>query len=230
MTQQLTSIIMVCYDQIQTARNSSMEAVAEITRYTDPEDYELIVIDCEPKLPFRDDFKCLKIDKFIEIPPPDIGYYPAMNKGAEEAKGEYLCFIDNDIFVHENWLKNLRWYLENDLLDAVLPDQIPCSRTQQLYYYGLTLEDAIGKGCSEQGLVVIKKESFEKIGGWDKKLTKGYGWKRFYQQMGEHNIRYNNTAKVSITHLMGMTYWDTIQNDYAKYLVNSKEEGDYLNG
>ena len=230
MTKGLTSIIMVCYDQIQTSRNSSMEAVADITRYTDSKDYELIIIDCEPKFPFRDDFKCLKIDKFIEVPSPDIGYYPAMNKGAKEAKGEYLCFIDNDIFVHEGWLKDLRWYLEKDLLDAVMPDQIPCSRAQQLYYYSLSLEDAIGKGCAEQGLILIKRNFFDKMGGWDKKLTKGYGWKRFYLQMNEVGARYNNTAKVNITHLMGMTYYNTIQNDYQKYLVNSKEEADYNNG
>lgn len=225
-----TSIIMTCYDQRQTARHMSMLAAANITRFTDPKDYELIIVDCCPKYSFRDDYKCLKIDHMIEVPPPDIGYYPAMNLGVEKAQGEYLCFIENDVFVDRFWLPQLREYLELDLLDAVLPNQIPCSFEKQEELDNILVKEAIGKGAAEQGLILMKRESFDKIGGWDKNLKAGYGWKRFYQQMNENNVRFNNTSLVTISHITGAAYYDTLEDDPVKHAKNSEEENKYLNG
>src|SRR3974390_1642459 len=110
----LTSIIMTCYDQTQTNRHVSMVAAANILRYTDMP-YELIVVDCCPKYPFRDDYKIFQDVKFIEVPLPDIGYYAAMRMGASNAKGEYICFIENDVMVHEGWLDGLKRHLDRDL-------------------------------------------------------------------------------------------------------------------
>lgn len=228
MKNKLTSIIMTCYDQTQTNRHVSMLAVTDITRYTNPSTYELIVVDCCPKYPFRDEYKCLKIDNFIKVGPPDIGYYPAMNLGASKAKGEYLCFIENDVMVRPNWLTDLRWYLENDRCDAILPNQIPCSFDQQCSYEKLTYDEAYGKGAPEQGLVFIRRESFDKMGGWDKKLKAGYGWRRFYQQLGENRVRRSTTAKVTISHITGMTYFDTMVLDKKKFERNNAIEGKYL--
>lgn len=230
MNKRLTSIIMTCYDQSQTARHTSMLAAANITRYTNPDEYELIIIDCCPKYPFRDDYKVLKIDNFIVVNPPDIGYYQAMNLGAKEAKGEYLCFIENDVFVQEGWLENLRFYLEKGTVDAIMPDQIPCTRQQQLSYYKYDSAEALGKGATEQGLMMITREAFDKTGGWDPKMKMVYGWKRFYQQIGENGLHLNNTAKVTISHITGMTYYDTLEHDPEKHALISKSEGEYLNG
>ena len=222
---------MIMYDQTQTSRHVSMAAVAAITRYTNPKDYELILVDCCSKYPFRDDYHVLKVDKFIEKKAPDIGYYPAMNLGASKAKGEYLCFIENDLFVNSlNWLQTLRWYLENNKMDAVMPHQIPNTYNQIMEFESMDYEGAIGKAATEQGLVMITRKAFKEIGGWDKKLKAGYGWKRFYQQLGENKLRLGNTAKCIVTHITGMTYYDTMEFDLEKFEKNSKTEGDYLNG
>jgi len=226
----LTSIIMTMYDQTQTSRHVSMTAVSAITRYTDPKDYELILVDCCPKYPFRDDYHVLKVDKFIEKKVPDIGYYKAMNLGASKASGEYLCFIENDVFVSDNWLHNLRWCLENKRMDAVLPHQIPNTYKQTLEFYTMDADGAVNKAATEQGLVMMTRDAFDKIGGWDKKLKVGYGWKRFYQQLGENNLVLGNTAKCMITHITGMTYYDSMELDPEKFKLNSKIEGEYLNG
>lgn len=226
----LTSIIMTCYDQTQTARHISMAAVAAINRYTKQRDYELIIVDCCPKYPFRDDYKVLKIDQFIEVPAPDIGYYPAMNLGARHANGEYFCFIENDVFVSDNWLTNLRWCLENNRLDAVMPHQIPNTFEQTLEFYLMDFDEAIGKAATEQGLVLITRKAFRKIHGWDRKLKAGYGWKRFYQQLQENGVRLGNTAKAMITHITGACYYDTMEFDPKKHAKNSRTEAKYLNG
>lgn len=225
----LTSIIMTLYDQNQTARHSSMAAVAAIVRYTDPKEYELILVDCCPKYPFRDDYHVLKIDKFLEVKPPDIGYFAAMNLGTTVASGEYYCFIENDIFVNDNWLPDLRWYLENNQLDAVMPHQIPNTFEQTERFRKMTYEEAQGKAAVEQGLVLITRKAFNQIGGWDKKMPIGYGWKRFYQQIGENGVRLGNTAKCMVTHITGMTYYDSMEFDPKKHAEVSKAEADYTN-
>ena len=54
----------------------SMACVSNIRRFTDMEDYELIIIDNVPKFPFRDDYKVLDIDKITFIVnKEDKGYY-----------------------------------------------------------------------------------------------------------------------------------------------------------
>lgn len=207
MKNKLTSIIMTCFDKNQTMRHVSMLAAADITRYTDPSSYELIIVDTEPIYPFRDDYHVLKIDRKIEVP-KNLGYYESMNIGAKEAKGKYLCFIENDVFVRENWLKNLSWYLKNDYCDAIMPDQIPTTWEGIRKYKALSFEEAFGKGATEAGLILMTKDAYETIGAWDKTWTgqsPHFGWKRIYQQIGEAGLRMGQTAKVTISHVCGMT-------------------------
>ena len=182
-----------------------MTAVANITRYTNTEEYELIIVDCCPKWALRDDLHVFTVKKFMTLE-QDPGYFASMNIGAKEAKGKYLCFIENDVFVQENWLPDLRRYLEGNMADAILPNQMPMTRAEQLQLYEYDYEEAIGKARREQGLVLIKREAFDKIGGWDIKMPVGYGWRRFYNQLTDNNISLIDTAKVTVTHIAGATY------------------------
>ena len=51
----LTTIIMPAYVQTKLSAHITMAALLNITRYTDPDDYELILIHDIPKEPIRDD-------------------------------------------------------------------------------------------------------------------------------------------------------------------------------
>jgi len=198
---------MVCFDQLQLIRHISATAIMNIVRYTNPQEYELIIVDCSPKYPLKYDYQDLWANiQIIELP-EDPGYYAAMNIGAEKATGEYICFIENDVFVSPNWLPTLRFYLENDSIQAVFPNQMPCDYSRQQEYETLSFEDGLGKGAWEQGLVLLKKTTFDDIGGWDKNLPKGFGWKNFYNQLTDHNFGYKGTCKTTVTHLTGITYF-----------------------
>ena len=48
---------------------------------------------------YKDNFKFFKSS-------PDKGIYDAMNKGALQATGEYICFVNGGDFLYENALKN----------------------------------------------------------------------------------------------------------------------------
>lgn len=200
-----TSLIMTAYHPVKFLTEVTMATLANITRYTDSEDYELILVEPKTEFQIRDDHKVLKIDKHI-ILDDDPGYYEAMNLGALEAKGKYLCFIENDIFVWEGWLEKLTYYLDKDMMDAVLPDQFPRSRDWVKNSYKYNLDQALGQAAHEQGLIIIRKSSFEKMGGWQKKPGI-MGWKDFYSSMDKNGIRWGNTASVLISHIAGMTYF-----------------------
>ena len=59
----LTSIIMTCFNETKFQSHMSMEALANIVKFTNRDEYELIVMDPIPKWPLRDDYKVLDIDK-----------------------------------------------------------------------------------------------------------------------------------------------------------------------
>jgi glycosyltransferase involved in cell wall biosynthesis len=208
------SIIMTAYNPSRYLVEMTMASLANITRYTDADMYELILMDCAPKHNIRDDYGVLKIDKHLK-PEIDPGYYEAMNIGAGLAEGEYLCFIENDMFVSEGWLNDLCYYLDNDLLDAVIPDQFPRSRDKIKEFYAMTYEEALNAAGIEQGLVLIRKSSFDKIGGWQK-IGAQMGWQNFYSRINDAGVRLGNTAKVLISHICGATYFYKVENEFDK--------------
>ncbi len=57
------SVIMTCYIQARWQAHCTMACLANVTRYTDPKDYELILMSDSEKHPVRDDYHVLKIDK-----------------------------------------------------------------------------------------------------------------------------------------------------------------------
>ncbi len=204
-----TSIVMTSYNPTHTLQEMTMATLANIVRYTNREDYELILVDCvpgdaQPGTQIRDDYHVLDIDKILR-PDPDPGYPAAMNLGFQEAKNDYICFIENDIFVFEGWLDNLRWYLDNNILDAIVPDQVPRAREDYLERHNLDYMDALNKGGPEQGLLLIKRDAFLRTGTWaeDHRIV---GWKYFYEQMANNNVRFGNTSRTTVSHICGATY------------------------
>src|SRR3990167_11286650 len=113
------SIIFCLFDFSRTLRHMTMASLANIRRFTDDEDYELILVDNVPVFPIRDDYFVLRLeDMKIKTNKKDHGYYKSLNEGAKLAKGKYLCFIQPDVFVHEGWLDGLCHYLDNDIADV----------------------------------------------------------------------------------------------------------------
>ena len=198
----LTSIILTCYIQSQHQAHMSMACIANLTRYTDPEDYELIVMSDNEQFPIRDDYRVLKIDRYEKT--QGLGYTASMNKGAQLAKGEILVFLQNDVFVFENWLSEIRWYIENDLADCVIPDQCPRSREFVKQSYQMDYLEAMKYGSRDAGCLMITKKAFAKTGGWDESLSL-LAERNFYDRIGKAGVRQIDTCKTMISHIMAAT-------------------------
>ena len=207
----MTSIIMCCFNFSRTVTHMAMASIANIRRFTDEEDYELIIIDNVPKFPIRDDYKVLHMENMkIKTYKKDQGYYKSLNIGAKLAKGKYLCFIQPDVFVHEGWLKNLVYYLDNGF-DVAWPDQFPQTRDYIKRSYEMDYEEARKWGGREAGCMIMTREIFDKVGGWDDRLFNEFGEAAIYQRLGKVGAKTTPTCKSLITHITAgtrYTMWD----------------------
>lgn len=204
-----TSVILTAYNQTPVSAHITMAALANITKYTDPEDYELILIEDIPKFPVRDDYNVLKIDKHI-ILDEYTNYTVKMNMAAKEASGDYLCFIQNDVFVWEGWLDSFHYYFDNKLSECMIPDQLPRTREYIKAANAMTYEEGLNYGHPEDCMYFMTKEAFKKIGGWNENLQ-ALIQRDFYKRCADAEVIVNSTNKIQVTHITLATHYQDME-------------------
>ena len=213
----LTSILFLSYDLTQTMRNVTQTSLSSIIKYTDEEDYELIWVDVLEKGYERLGFNGYYMDEVFEINKrpdrrkiihdvqilPDPGQYACWNKLADLALGDYLCFFQNDVFVTEGWLPKLRYYLDNNLCDAIFPGQQPKKRdyVKKSYTYNPDSKEA-QDGAKDAGMLYIRRDIFDKIGRWNEKMRIHNGEADIYRRI-PRMITTNQTMIMHIEHGSG---------------------------
>lgn len=219
------SIIYTTYIQTPFQAHMSMATLANIRRYTEG-DYELIVMSDSEKFPIRDEYDVLKIDRYEKT--EGKSYTQSMNMGAKIAQGEYLVFIQNDVFVWEGWLENLCYYLDNNLSDCVIPDQCPRDREFVKKSYNMTMEEGMQYGSRDEGLLIIRRDAFEKAGGFNEDLTLLH-MRSFYDRMNGAGVRVNDTCKVMISHIMAGTNLTRLHDNPEEYNKMMEKDAKQLN-
>lgn len=204
-----TTIIMTAYNQTPVSAHMTMAALANITKYTDPEDYELILIEDIPKFPVRDDYGVLKIDKHI-ILDEYTNYTVKMNMAAAQAQGDYICFVQNDVFVWEGWLDAFHYYFDNKLSECMIPDQLPRTRAYIKEANAMTMEEGLNNGHKEDCMVFITKDAFRRIGGWNENL-RALIQVDFYERCEKAGVTVNSTNKVQVTHITLATHYQDME-------------------
>ena len=203
----LTSIIMTSYDHTILLRKITSASLGSISKHTDPDDYELILVDNANNnigLNTREHF--IKIDKHIKNP-ENLGCSRGNNQGVEasDPTTKYLCFIHNDVFVSNNWLPRLRKYLEDGRWDIVYPHQGPTPRDMFVKWENMSFEERIlERGTDDGGLILMTREAYNKTGGWDERFK--YLWHDFafrYQCAKAKLKETKFVAEAVITHIGG---------------------------
>ena len=222
----LTTVIVPAWNQTPVSAHLTMACLANITKYTNPEEYELLLTEDIPKFNVRDDFKVLKIDEHITYNT----YTPLsikVNRAVERANGEYIAIIQNDCFVWENWLPNCRYYLEKDMADAIVPDQIPRSREYIVNATNDTMEDGFNNGYRDACMMYLRKESFEKAGGYNEKILAVVEGD-FYYRLQNAGQRLHTTNKVQVTHITLATHYQDMDEFERKMNNDSKVEDRHI--
>lgn len=196
---------MVAYNQTAVSAHMTMAALANIRKYTSDEDYELILIEDIPKFNIRDDYGVLHIDNHI-ILDEYTNYTTKMNMAAKVAKGDYLCFIQNDVFVWEGWLDSFHYYFDNKMSECMMPDQLPRTRQYMLDAYAMTLDEGIGNGHPEDCLYFMTRDAFARIGGWNEDI-RVLVHKDFMLRCSNAGVTIDSTNKIQVTHITLATHY-----------------------
>jgi glycosyltransferase involved in cell wall biosynthesis len=226
---ELTSIILTCKIRSLVQAQMTMTVIDMINKFTNRDEYELIVVDPEPAFSIRDDYKTFP--KYIHLmPSPDPDYASCMNLGAKEAKGKYLVFIQNDVFVQEGWLSGLRQYLESGKFDVVFPEQFPKDRAYVLERQNLDPFNPLCMGeARDAGLIMMTREIFDKTGGWGEGMSL-LAEQDMYQKLDMVGCRQLGTSKVYIAHIMAGTNFMQMHMDKEGYDKRMDKNVKRMNG
>jgi glycosyltransferase involved in cell wall biosynthesis len=110
----------------------------------------------------------------------------ALNRGIREARGEFLCFMDDDILLDQDWLENLVQDYQTSGYDAlqprVLPGKDPSGQSaspEKLYWYNIPIIDYGNALRDVRGLtgviMSVRRRVVDKAGVFDERLpASGY--------------------------------------------------------
>lgn len=175
------SVIIVNYN----TKNLLKNCLNSIFEKINNNDFEIIIVDNNSQDGSIEMLKNNFISKIKLIENKEnFGFGTANNIGANIAKGDYLFFLNSDIVVKKNILKNIEKVLKNKNIGAISPRLVLQNMENQEHAYGdfpLLLNLFFGKlkrkAKDEKNIIytdwisgaalVIRRNIFKSIGGFD---------------------------------------------------------------
>ncbi|MBU2952157.1 glycosyltransferase [Tamlana agarivorans] len=195
----LISIITINYNDVK-GLERTMESVLSQTF----QDFEYIVIDGGS----HDDSKELieKNQEHIDywVSEPDSGIYNAMNKGIKKAKGEYLFFLNSgDDFTEKYALKKVVKHLNGEgfvyfNINKIDGKNFAIKRPPEKLTFKYLHSD-----LPPHQSTFIKKDLFDKYGGYDERLKIVADWKFLILALLKYNSSYKYVDAVYTNFYLG---------------------------
>ena len=135
---------------------------------------------------------------------PFDGYNKSLNEGAKKGSAKYIAFCNNDLIFHVNWLIPLIDAL--DVYDSVSPW---CPSTHDQWWKSVTpvknySSYEVGK-CIAGWFIMMKRETWEKIGGFDERFEFWYADNSYGEQLKNLKLRHALIPASKVTHLQSTT-------------------------
>ena len=153
-------------------------------------DYEWIIIDGASADNTKAYLKTLNADNIIIISEPDNGIYDAMNKGIDQATGQYLIFMNaGDVFADANILETIAEQESND--DFIYGDALENNEGGNLFYKSARPYTKIDYGMitHHQAMIYNRDLISELRYNIAYKIAADYDFTRCFLKQSEH-VRY----------------------------------------
>ncbi|MBQ9159825.1 MAG: glycosyltransferase [Methanobrevibacter sp.] len=188
----------------------------------DFDDYEIIVADANSTDKTRDiakDYGCIVVDGGL----PAVG----RNNGAKVAKGEYLMFLDSDLELTDEYLRNVLYEFQNEHLGIAITQMLPMSNKieDKLFHdfanqFMISVEKIKPHGAGCYG-IIAKRELHEECGGFDESLTFGEDTDYIERLAKKEPFRVLRNAKIGVsTRRLEEEGIETLIRQYGKSTVN----------
>ena len=133
------TIIILTWNKLEFTK----KCLEHLNKNTSYENWDVIIVDNGSKdgtVSYLD----LKKEKFPKIVTivknkTNLGFAKGCNQGAKLVKGEYILFLNNDVFVYPKWLQNMVKCLEKDDTRAIVGAKLLYPQTKKIQHAGVII-------------------------------------------------------------------------------------------
>ena len=213
----ILSIIIPTYNE-----ENYLPILLESIKEQDFDDYEVIVADANSTDRTREiakEYGCVIVDGGL----PAVG----RNNGASVAKGEYLLFLDSDLKLTENYLRDVLYEFRMEKLGIAITQMKPMSDKVEdkifhefANYFMISVEKIKPHGAGCYG-IIARKELHDECGGFDESLTFGEDTDYIERLAKKERFRVLRNAKIYVsTRRLEEEGLATLIRQYGKSTVN----------
>ena len=213
----ILSIIIPTYNE-----EEYLPVLLESIKEQDFDDYEVIVADANSTDRTREiaeEYGCIVVDGGL----PAVG----RNNGARVAKGEILIFLDSDLKLTEDYLRDVLYEFKMERLGIAITQMVPLSNKVQdklfhdfANYFMIGVEKIKPHGAGCYG-IIAKKELHDECGGFDESLTFGEDTDYIERLAKKERFRVLRNAKIGVsTRRLEEEGLTTLIQQYGRSTVN----------